>query len=284
MKVKSTLHLVIIIFAFTLKATITNGQDNVVIDYVNYKASYLYTYQEDSSSTDKVNAELMALYIGDYRSKFEHYGSFSYDSIVRVYSNHPNKTAAKQLAWKQVQTFDSGSFLTSLKVVKNKENNTTIFHESSYFMNGKLKVTEKLDFDWQLVTNSDTIICNYQCLKATVSFKGRNYQAWYSPEIPISDGPYKFKGLPGLIIKIQDDKNEHCFELEAFYKVNTAIPIYFDENRYTEVSMEKYYKTKKVAAMSILELLNSQSANHTNTDMGEVEAKILSKNNFIERL
>ncbi|WP_333850765.1 GLPGLI family protein [Epilithonimonas sp.] len=51
----------------------------------------------------------------------------------------------------------------------------------------------------------------YKVQKATVKFGGRMWTAWFAPEIKISDGPYKLSGLPGLILKLEDDKGDYKF-------------------------------------------------------------------------
>jgi len=51
----------------------------------------------------------------------------------------------------------------------------------------------------------------YKVQKATVNFGGRVWTAFFAPEIKISDGPYKLSGLPGLILKLEDDKGDYKF-------------------------------------------------------------------------
>ncbi|SDQ39910.1 GLPGLI family protein [Chryseobacterium soldanellicola] len=53
----------------------------------------------------------------------------------------------------------------------------------------------------------------YLSQKAVVNFGGRIWTAWFTKEIAISDGPYKFSGLPGLIVKLEDDKGDYKFDL-----------------------------------------------------------------------
>lgn len=65
---------------------------------------------------------------------------------------------------------------------------------------------------WAILQESDTI-SGFNVQKATITFAGRNYTAWFTSEVPISDGPYKFNGLPGLIIKIADENNYYVFKL-----------------------------------------------------------------------
>lgn len=82
---------------------------------------------------------------------------------------------------------------------------------------------ETLDLDWTLYEQTK-IIKGYNCKKATVSYGGRFWTAWYTTEIPLNAGPYKFKGLPGLIMKVTDYTNSYDFE---FYDmaVREAAPI-----------------------------------------------------------
>lgn len=60
-------------------------------------------------------------------------------------------------------------------------------------------------FDWQV--HYDTIIdtLGYTCYRATTHFRGRDYTAWFAPDIPLPYGPWKFGGLPGLIFRVYSD-------------------------------------------------------------------------------
>lgn len=71
---------------------------------------------------------------------------------------------------------------------------------------------------WQIEDETKQI-AGYSCQKATTTFKGRNYEAWFCPDIPLSYGPWKLNGLPGLILSAQDDKGEVVFEYAGFDKL-----------------------------------------------------------------
>lgn len=58
---------------------------------------------------------------------------------------------------------------------------------------------------WEL-TNEFKIIDSYTAYKAKTTFRGRNYIAWFTPEIAIDAGPWKFHGLSGLILEVIDDE------------------------------------------------------------------------------
>lgn len=73
----------------------------------------------------------------------------------------------------------------------------------------------KITMNWELC--DDTIyILGYLCHEAKCFWRGRNYRAWYSEDIPISDGPYKFCGLPGLIMRLEDQGAEYKWDIKGF--------------------------------------------------------------------
>jgi GLPGLI family protein len=79
---------------------------------------------------------------------------------------------------------------------------------------------------WTILDETQEIL-SHKCKKATCRFRGRDYIAWYALDIPISRGPYKFAGLPGLIMKIFDTENLYSFECIEMEKTNNN-PMYKD--------------------------------------------------------
>ncbi len=73
-----------------------------------------------------------------------------------------------------------------------------------------LPIEEKLDWT---ITSEQKIIGKYQSQKAETTYGGRHWIAWFTTELPFSDGPYIFSGLPGLIVSIQDANNDYSFHL-----------------------------------------------------------------------
>ena len=66
--------------------------------------------------------------------------------------------------------------------------------------------------DWTL--DNDTLtISGLLCHRATGKLYGKQWTAWYTEEMPSSAGPWKLRGLPGLIVKAEDSEGIHCFEL-----------------------------------------------------------------------
>lgn len=85
-------------------------------------------------------------------------------------------------------------------------NSDTLFQNEELF-NAHFFVKDSLNkFNWKLENEAKEIL-GYKCNLATTFFRGRKYSAFYTTEINISDGPWKFYGLPGLILSISSDDN-----------------------------------------------------------------------------
>lgn len=83
----------------------------------------------------------------------------------------------------------------------------SLLQATKKFRGTEYKISEKIpQIKWE-ITNETKFINEYLCSKATCDFRGRSYVAWFTEDIPIRFGPYKFNGLPGLIIEIYDITN-----------------------------------------------------------------------------
>mgnify|MGYP003452363209 CR=1 FL=1 len=77
------------------------------------------------------------------------------------------------------------------------------------------------------------------------SFRGRNYIGYFTPEIPISSGPFKFSGLPGLILELYDTKREVSFEATLVaIPYNTNFEMTFDTT--SLVSRDEFKRKMKI--------------------------------------
>lgn len=78
-------------------------------------------------------------------------------------------------------------------------------------------------FEWQ-ITGEKKEILDYNCTKATTTFRGRHYEAWFTEDIPLPNGPWKFGGLPGLIMEVYDSEKIYKYELSGI-DLKAAVPI-----------------------------------------------------------
>lgn len=77
---------------------------------------------------------------------------------------------------------------------------------------------EDRPLNWK-ISSETRKIGEYKVQKAETDFAGRKWTAWFTTDLPYQDGPYKFGGLPGLIVKVEDDKGDYSFDLMKNYKI-----------------------------------------------------------------
>ncbi|ADQ82341.1 GLPGLI family protein [Riemerella anatipestifer] len=103
--------------------------------------------------------------------------------------------------------------------------------------------TENNPTTWEILPET-TKIGNYETQKAKTTYGGRTWIAWFTTEIPMPDGPYKFFGLPGLIVKVEDTKGDYSFDLKESKKI--AAPTTFSyRSAPIEVKKKDYQKIEQ---------------------------------------
>jgi GLPGLI family protein len=122
------------------------------------------------------------------------------------------------------------------------------------YPSGKITVTDHVvsasylyeedlnEIQWQIETDTATIL-SYLCQKAVADFRGRHYTAWFAPDLPINDGPWKFMGLPGLILAVEDAAKHYNFRATGLE--NSTLPIRFAKKDYLKTSRKEVDKIRK---------------------------------------
>lgn len=98
--------------------------------------------------------------------------------------------------------------------------------------------------NWQIVSG-DTIIAGHKCSRATTTFRGRNWTAWYAIDLPIHSGPWKLNGLPGLILYAADDKGYFVFDCKQMQRGESADMEYVVKSSNRKCSSSEFFKLKK---------------------------------------
>lgn len=170
----------------------------------SYKIIYDFKWKTEEQSKD-YNTELTALLKNEENSYFESLAKFKYDSIKTKLVNEGSRSfPSPKIQWK-LQTLIS----------KDLKSQTTITEEN--FFDKVYLTTYKCKPTWKIQKEKSELF-NYKVQKAETDFGGRQWIAWFTNEIPISDGPYKFFGLPGLILKISDSEENFIFEIKGLTK------------------------------------------------------------------
>jgi GLPGLI family protein len=175
----------------TFSSSIAAGQN------IFGRAVYKYKFNFSSSTSDTLTGEL---YFNDLG---ESYYYSSNNAIVKQ-ENSIHQSEQKQPSKYKIKD--------SVIVYRNALTREHFFKKNAFFKTYLVADTLN-DIAWELVSD-DKKVGNFQCKSAKTRLAGRNYQVWYSADLPISSGPWKFFGLPGLIIEIKDDRGLIYFTLD----------------------------------------------------------------------
>ncbi|SDZ07878.1 MULTISPECIES: GLPGLI family protein [Rhodonellum] len=182
----------------------------------NFAFFYEVEFSGDSLNPEKKTKDLMVLWHSDTLSLFQSYHGYQQDSVVNEYIKHPENRKGKDYTQLMLDmtVFPYPIFL--YKIFKSINENTIVTYDK-LFKNIYVYHQAKNQFHWKLEPGEKEIN-GYKCKKARLDYGGRTFFAWYSPEIPINDGPYSFNGLPGLIVEIADTQNHYRFTLVSLKK------------------------------------------------------------------
>lgn len=256
------------------------AQEVEIVDTTRWLCTYNYEFMQDSASRYSLKSEQMTLQKGSHLSKFGSTNQLLADSLIYALRNEDMGNAVKKLG-----PFISSHYtnlLCNYKIYKNFPGKDTLFFTA--YEGGKfLKVLQPEKFNWK-IENKDTLLLGYRCQKATNSFAGRNYVAWFTPQIPINDGPYKFAGLPGLIVKISDTKSQHCFTLTSIQKLRYVQFITFNKSDYLDVTPKEFVRAVYANLASLFGRVQGGDITITSED-GKAKSLhgLKSLNNFIEK-
>lgn len=169
---------------------------------------FFYDYKFIPDSTDKANVltEIMLLDIDKNGSKYYGQEKFIADSTLQADVERQLKLSPSNI---NINRSDKPGRV-SYKVTKQYPDfKTYLFTKIS---SDSYKVEEDKKPEWKILPDKQKI-GEYNAQKATTKYGGREWTAWFSTDLPFQDGPYKFYGLPGLIVKIEDKTGSHSLTL-----------------------------------------------------------------------
>lgn len=203
---------------------------------------YKLVHQLDSLNERSQNIEYCELLLNDSTSLFQSINYGKLDSLAQIEYKNGNSVGAPMSAVIE--------FPTKLHLKINKTQDEMHHYEkvpaSGFY--GNYKITESKISPDQWVIQPDTKeINNLPCQKALLNFGGRSWTAWFSLDIPISDGPYKFSGLPGLIVALVDSTASWKFELIGIQS-ETVRRVHIDTYSFFKtraLSNDEFFKMKR---------------------------------------
>lgn len=193
------LKLILLLSLFTLGLS----AQETIKDNFKYEVIYNLSFKLDSTQVEPVS-EYMVLYLGDDYSRYlSRAQKFAGEVDIKGNSGTTSKKALTNFSYQIIKDIKKEKLYYFQNMAKDR----------FYFEQ------DKNMFNWK-IENETKEIKGYKVQKATTTFAGRDYVAWFTPEVPISDGPFKFNGLPGLILEISDIENEWNFEFFALKRLS----------------------------------------------------------------
>ena len=174
-----------------------------------YFVDYTYRYKTAPQGKDSVE-DVIRLELGKTIVKSYSYKLWQADSAL---THNTNKSGRMRIPEDGLSSFWYYRDLTSGR--------TKVWYRTP-LAGPTLSYIDTPTFSW-LITGRKKIISGYETQLATCLFRGRSYEAWFAPSIPISAGPNLFGGLPGLILELRSVDGDHHFRLDALQKRSADI-------------------------------------------------------------
>ena len=195
-----------------------------VLDLAHMKCLYRYVYTFDTLKNE-LRDDLLILQIGKEVSKCYSYYTFQCDSLQRT----PDGAKVWSELFRRAIEKDGiyGDFphvRMSTYVYKN-------------YPTGQMTITDRISLQdycyvdslhaqtWTMGDSTREVL-GYMCQQATADFRGRRWTAWFAMDIPVSDGPWKLGGLPGLILEAYDEGKQHVFTAVCLERVKDELIIF----------------------------------------------------------
>lgn len=162
-----------------------------------------------------------------YSPKTEYMDSLESTPQGRAISKQLRNDAIKRYSeTKDESTMKSVVYQAFLYIFRSiSDNQMTVYDKAGSLEFGVY--TEPLgEIQWEISDSTKTVL-GYNCVMATANYHGRDWTAWFAPDIPLQEGPWKLTGLPGLILEASESTGQHSFEVTGLEASNKEIvPIY----------------------------------------------------------
>ncbi|MDU0371676.1 GLPGLI family protein [Hymenobacter endophyticus] len=246
------------------------------IDTCKLLITYRLTYYPDSTSNEK-KIEQMRLTIGNSSSIFESIGQYKKDTMRLNNQSKPIGIGDMQRLGNQALTLGRSNF--RYQIYKNTNQPFIYYHER--IMRQSFYYKESNDIIKWKITNSKKNIAGYSCQLATTFFSGRNIEAWFTREIPHANGPYKFGGLPGLIIELSDSKRHYSFEfLKSETPKDKILILSYDDA--IETTKQKFNQAKRDYEINLSDKIAAMGHPVSQEDRKDYKDRLNKKNNPLE--
>lgn len=178
-------------------------------DVATVRALYRLTFQPDSLDPTKKLQENFQLLIGKSTSRFVSAERPRRDSAMAKIDTEIGRTPGVPT----ISLVGIPRTRFSFYIFKNFASQQLTAFEQILLVHYRIEESSAA-LAWRILPDTQRV-AGYACQRAAVDYGGRHWLAWFTREVPISDGPYKFSGLPGLIVQVQDTQSFYVFALTS---------------------------------------------------------------------
>jgi GLPGLI family protein len=199
-----------------------------------FSATYEYDWQYDANDTMRLQEPMILLYSPE-KSLFYSKNAHLIDSVIAANKGETDFTVLRS----KIQSLPKSRARFTIEHDK-KENKGNLYED---VMMNTYRIPYDPTLNWELV-EADTMINGLSAKKATTTSGGRNWTAWYTFEVPIPDGPYKFSGLPGLVLMAYDADKHHIFTINEISQ-NPVVKSFEPKNKPVKASVKQVARARE---------------------------------------
>lgn len=213
-KIKITLS---VLFTFCFLTVFSQEFQGKAVYQTKIKMSKEFTQRIDSSK--RIPEDRKAFFMKMMKKRMEKVYELSFSKTLSVYKEQKELSAPSENS-----RFNRSANDVLFKDIKNKQ----VINKKETFGKVFLIKDALTEYDWKLEKETK-MIGKHFCLKATTEIEVKNKSrfmrfskkkeekedstkvekskmmqviAWYTPEIPVNNGPKEYHGLPGLILEV----------------------------------------------------------------------------------
>lgn len=245
------------------------------------KFYYSFINQSDSLDVNSKSSHIFVLMKKNDSTMFTEIQNKKADSLEGVIWADYKRTKSGTISYKGVPNAKYKYYIS--KDLGNPTNNIKIYDKIG---TGNFMYEDDTKLHWELV-NEKKQIAGFSCQKAETFAFGRKFVAWFTTEIAISDGPYKFRGLPGLIVELYDDKKYFVFSLIRHLKNDNDVLITLPElraRRLVATTIDKFVNAKRSHREGLVARIKNGpfSQEVSNERIKQIQDNLKKNNNYLE--
>lgn len=243
-------------------------------DQARVECFYRLTYRLDSTAA-ATRTETMRLQVGSKWSRFESLNALRGDSIMTA-AITAGQAQSKATGTMPTLNMDAMGITTTYRsgfrgqvIFKTPTARQVLVNDVMGSVH--YAYSEPAPLAWTVGTATSTI-AGYACQQATATWGGRTWRAWFTREVPVADGPYKFYGLPGLIVQVADTRQHYGYELVALRRPPSPVALKLPDPAAKPIAKDKFVTGKAEYTRNALAQMMASGNIRFNTPEEEAQA------------